>query len=53
MGFVMNPTNRWILKAEMIPWAELEPHYAKFFRNKKGNVEKPFRMAFGALLIQT
>lgn len=53
MGLVMNPTNRWILKAETIPWAELEPYYAKLFRNKKGNVAKPFRMAFGALLIQT
>lgn len=53
MGLHMNPNNRWIKKAEMIPWAELEPLYANLFRNKKGNVAKPFRMAFGALIIQT
>lgn len=52
IGLKMNPSNRWIQKAELIPWAELEKDYAKNFRNKKGNVAKPFRMAFGALLIQ-
>lgn len=52
MGLKMNPKNRWIEKAEWIPWAELEKGYAKNFRNQKGNVAKPLRMALGALLIQ-
>lgn len=52
MGLKMNPKNRWIEKAEWIPWAELEKDYAKNFRNQKGNVAKPLRMAMGVLLIQ-
>lgn len=52
MGLTMNPKNRWIEKADLIPWAELEKSYAKNFRNQKGNVAKPLRMALGALLIQ-
>ena len=35
IGLKMNPSNRWIQKAELIPWAELEKDYAKNFRNKK------------------
>jgi len=53
LGLTMNPQNRWVKKAEMIPWSELEQDYAKLFKNKKGNIAKPFRMAFGSLLIQT
>lgn len=52
MGLTMNPENRWIKKAELIPWSDLEKMYAKHFRNKKGNVAKPLRMALGSLLIQ-
>lgn len=39
MGLKMNPKNRWIEKAEWIPWAELEKGYAKNFRNQKGHPE--------------
>ena len=52
MGLSMNPENRWIKKAELIPWTKLEGAYASLFKSNKGNVAKPFRMAFGALLIQ-
>lgn len=54
IGLRMNPDNRWIQKADLIPWCELEADYAKLFKNdsKRGNVAKPFRLAFGALLIQ-
>lgn len=52
LGLTMNPENRWIKKAQLIPWTALEKDYAKNFRNKKGNVAKPLRMALGALLIQ-
>jgi hypothetical protein len=50
-GVELNPENRWVKKAELIPWNEIELRYAKFFTNKKGNVAKPLRMALGAVLI--
>lgn len=52
MGMKMNPENRWVKKAELIPWDEIEKRYAKLFKNKKGNVAKALRLALGALLIQ-
>lgn len=51
-GLTMNPENRWVKKAALIPWSVLEDEYAALFESDKGNVAKPFRMAFGALLIQ-
>lgn len=53
IGMKMNPNNRWVKKAGLIPWKEIELQYAKLFSNKKGNVAKPLRLALGALLIQT
>jgi len=29
VGMPMNPNNRWVKKAEQIPWAEIERRYAK------------------------
>lgn len=52
MGLTMNPENRWVKKAALIPWSALEDQYAALFESSQGNVAKPFRMAFGALLIQ-
>ena len=48
----MNPENRWIKKAEAIPWAEIEERYAELFPGTKGNPAKPLRLALGSLLIQ-
>lgn len=48
----MNRENRWVKRAEIIPWAEIEVRYAALFKNKKGNVAKPLRLALGACLIQ-
>jgi len=53
MGFTLNPDNRWVKEAEKIPWEEIEIRYAALFKNRKGNVAKPLRLALGALLIQT
>jgi len=53
VGMKMNPGNRWVKKAELIPWDEIEKRYAELFTNKKGNVAKALRMALGALIIQT
>ena len=52
LGLHMNPENRWIRLADAIPWDRYEEKYARLFRSKTGNVAKPFRMAFGALIIQ-
>lgn len=53
LGMKLDPENRWVKKAETIPWEEIEDRYAELFRNRKGNVAKPLRLALGALLIQT
>ncbi len=52
VGMTMNADNRWVKKAESIPWAEIEHRYAALFTNKKGNVAKPLRLALGACIIQ-
>ena len=51
-GLQMNPENRWVKKAEMIPWDTIEKEYAKLFPSKTGMPAKPLRMALGSLLIQ-
>lgn len=53
MGLHMNLDNRWIKLADQIPWDEFEVNYARLFPSDTGNVAKPFRMALGALIIQT
>jgi len=52
LGLEMNPDNRWIKKARLVPWEDVERRYAELFRSKEGNVAKPARLALGALLIQ-
>ena len=52
VGMKMSAENRWVKKAETIPWEEIEVRYAKLFTNKKGNVAKPLRLALGACIIQ-
>jgi hypothetical protein len=53
LGMKLDPNNRWVKKAQIIPWDEIEVKYAELFKNRKGNVAKPLRLALGALLIQT
>lgn len=53
MGLHMNPNNRWIKLADLIPWEEFEIKYSKLFPSGTGNVAKPLRMALGSLIIQT
>jgi hypothetical protein len=52
VGLHMNRENRWIKRAESIPWDEIEKRYAELFKNRKGNVAKPLRLALGACIIQ-
>lgn len=52
VGMRLKPENRWVKKAQLIPWDEIEDRYAALFKNRKGNVAKPLRLALGALIIQ-
>ena len=49
---LMKESNRWVKKAQTIPWLEIEKRYAALFTNRKGNVAKPLRLALGACIIQ-
>lgn len=51
-GMNLDPSNRWIRRAEEIPWKEIEDEYAALFPGRNGNVAKPVRLVLGALLIQ-
>lgn len=51
-GVKLSPDNRWVKKAETIPWSEIEEKYAKLFESNSGNVAKPLQLALGALIIQ-
>lgn len=52
MGLKLNPENKWIKKAELIPWDRIEDKYAALFESTTGTVAKPLRMALGSLMIQ-
>lgn len=53
-GGHLNPNNRWVELAQLIPWEEFEEKYAEHFAEQQlgGITAKPFRMALGALLIK-
>lgn len=52
MGLKLSPENKWIKKAELIPWDKIEDKYAALFESTTGTVAKPLRMALGSLMIQ-
>lgn len=53
LGLQLDPNNRWIRLADMIPWDQFETRYANLFSDKNiGNVAKPFRTALGSLILQ-
>jgi hypothetical protein len=52
LGLELDPNNRWIKKAALIPWDEIEEKYARLFPARDGTVAKPAQMALGALIIQ-
>lgn len=52
VGMNLKGSNRWVKRAQMIPWIEIEKKYAKLFSNKKGNVAKSLRLGLGARIIQ-
>jgi len=52
VGMNLKERNRWVKKAQTIPWPEIVRRYAALFTNRKGNVAKPLRLALGACIIQ-
>ena len=51
-GMKLEPNNRWVILASLIPWSNFEAEYAANFDQKIGAPAKSFRMALGALIIQ-
>lgn len=52
-GGHLDPNNRWVRLAELIPWDEFEESYAdQFAQSGQGAPAKPFRLALGALIIK-
>ena len=52
VGMNLKESNRWVKKAQTIPWPEIEKRYAALFTNRKGNVAKPLRLALGTCIVQ-
>ena len=52
MGMCLREDNRWVKKAQIIPWDKIEAKYADLFPSTTGNVAKPLQLALGACLIQ-
>lgn len=52
IGMHLREENRWVRKAQRIPWTIIEKRYAALFKNQKGNVAKPLRLGLGACIIQ-
>ena len=49
--FELDPENRWVIRARLVPWEMAESKYAHMFR-KNGRPAKDIRMALGALLVK-
>ena len=52
VGMNLKESNRWVKKAQTIPWLEIENRYAALFTNRKGNiphVSKRFLNQWGGL----
>jgi IS5 family transposase len=53
IGMSLNPNNRWVRLAKLVPWHIAEPIYrAQFDRTKGGPELLPVRVALGALIIK-
>jgi len=51
-GGTLDPENRWVLFASLLPSVEVEEAYAPQFSSTTGAPAKPARLAFGALFIR-
>ncbi|MHC1761418.1 MAG: hypothetical protein AB9917_18275 [Negativicutes bacterium] len=48
----LDPNNRWVKMARLVPWGEIEKKYAKLFVENNGQPVKPLRMALRTLVIR-
>jgi len=48
----LDPNNRWVRIADMVPWLEYEEKYAERFCDNNGAPAIRFRMALGTLIIK-
>jgi IS5 family transposase len=48
----LDPNNRWVIMAKLMPWSEFEEEYAQKFSTEMGAPAKTFRIALGALIIK-
>ena len=48
----LSPDNEWVQLADVFPWKELDEAYQLEFPKNSGRAAKPFRMLYGAGLIQ-
>ena len=48
----LEANNRWLHLSAMVPWERFEKQYAALFSPGRGSPAKPFRMAFGALILK-
>jgi len=48
----LNPGNRWVKIAGMIPWTKYEKRYAKQFCENNGAPAVKLRMALGTMIIK-
>jgi len=52
-GGRLNPDNRWVVMASIIPWAEVEAEYVKRLGDSnQGSKAYPVRLALGSLIIK-
>lgn len=52
-GGRLNPDNRWVVMASLIPWAEIESEYVQRLGDtKQGTKAYPVRLALGSLIIK-
>ncbi|WP_416290102.1 IS5 family transposase, partial [Nostoc sp. UHCC 0251] len=48
----LSSDNRWVIMADLIPWAEFESEYSSRFSAEMGAPAKSWRIALGALIIK-
>src|SRR5699024_5443413 len=52
-GGQLNPDNRWVVMASLVPWAEIEADYIKRLGDpNQGKKAYPVRLALGSLMIK-
>ncbi|EKQ17110.1 hypothetical protein LCAUW1_2924, partial [Lacticaseibacillus paracasei] len=48
----LSSNNEWVQLAEVMPWKALDEAYQLEFTKNAGRAAKPFRLLYGAILIQ-